>query len=138
MNKTNNVYETLIQEMNDIPYDFEEEVYYTKENGLSFSSPMTSNTWTREEDCIGRISSLPWYDLECFNKLDEEYVEIDDQCYERPRGFKRGSKLAEYNLRWEDSSVVKMSEAIERVASVYADNNAFEDITSEIDRIDNA
>jgi hypothetical protein len=127
------IYDTLISEMNDIPYGFEEEVYYSKEKGLSFSSPMTSNTWTREDDCIGRIVSLPWHDLECFNKLDDEYVEIDDQCFERPRGFKRGS---EYTFRWDDSSVVKMSEALERIACVYEDSNSFEEITDEIDRID--
>lgn len=126
------IYELLIQEMAYLPYGFEKEVYYTKERGLTFSECMTPNAWTMEKNCVGRISSLPWGDLECFNNLDDEYVEIDDQCNERPRGVKR----SQYELEWARSSIVKMDEALERIACVYEDTEAFKDITDEIDRID--
>ncbi len=85
------LYTKLLKEMFSIPEGWEEEVYCSSQGEISFSSPMTINSYTKSEDLIGRIQSFTISDLEEFSEysifeVDESHYayENDDDYYSSP------------------------------------------------------
>jgi uncharacterized protein YdaT len=101
-----------LKESIQIPSGFMEEVYFNKETKeISFSSPMSKNSWTRSEDKVGEIESFNFSDLEGWKTIDEEFVEVDDQLNETDPNF----KYTECPRYYEFSSIITTEDAIYRM-----------------------
>jgi hypothetical protein len=101
-----------LKESIQIPSGFMEEVYFNKETKeISFSSPMSTNSWTRSDDKVGIIEHFNFSDMEGWKKIDDEFVEVDDQLNETDETFKD----IEYERYYEDSSIITTEDAIYRM-----------------------
>jgi len=106
---------TLIKESLEIPNGFHEEVYYNKEtNELTFSSPLTNNNWTNDPDKIGTIESLDINDLEGFYQINDEFVEIDDNCNETDINF----SIEDYERFYSNSSIESYNDVMDRIIEI--------------------
>jgi hypothetical protein len=117
--------EILVRESLDIPQGFHEEIYFNmKTNELSFSSPMTSNSWTDSTDIVGIIEHFSYSDLEGWKTIDNDFVEVDDRLEETDDDFKD----KDYERKYEDSSIISRYEALDRISLVAEEEGWFEDI----------
>jgi hypothetical protein len=95
-----------------IPSGFEEEIYYNKERKeISFSSPKTHSTLTRSNDILGRLKSMSFDDVEGFKNIDDDFIEVDDECNKIDQDFKD----KDYERYYKDSSIITRDEAIDRI-----------------------
>jgi hypothetical protein len=92
-----------------IPEGCIEEVYFNKETKeISFSSPMSSNSWTRSDDKVGIIEHFNFSDIKGWKKIDDEFVERNDEYNETDETFKD----TEYERYYEYSSIITTEDAI--------------------------
>ena len=110
------------------------EVWYNKKTGeISFSGWMTSNSWNESESKndvkLGIIESSSISDLEGFYQIDDDFVEIDDECNEIDEEF----KIENYDRYYgEESSIVTIDEALDRIEQVAYDGDWYEDIFNKL------
>lgn len=125
----------LLKEQLQIPQGWREEVYFDKDtNEISFSSPLTGNTWTDSDDIVGSIDSLNLSDLEGWKRIDDEFVEVDDNQNETDPDFKD----EEYERYYEDSSIITVDEAIDdRLSNIADEESWFPGIKEAIEDIKN-
>ena len=131
-NNLYNLSEILLKEQLNIPSGWIEEVYYDKETQeLSFSSPMTKNSWTDSDEKVGTIEGVDINDFEGFKEIDDEFVEVDDDYNEIDSSFKD----KEYERYYTDSSIITRDDAVDRILDIDYDGVWFSDIEEEITNI---
>ena len=104
----------FVQKAITLPQGFKSEVYKNRRGKISFSSPLTSSTWTNDPDKIGEIQSLSIGDVEGF--------------YERSDG-----KVEEYNPYsntkgefYDHCDIISRREAINRITQVAEDDDWYD------------
>src|SRR4030042_2817726 len=111
--------ERIVKKCLALPNGFEAEVCW-KDGKLSFSEPLTGNTWTEDPTKIGRIESMSIDDFEGFHVREDGQVEIEDE----------DSKVkGEY---YDNIEIISREEAIERIVQICEDDNVFDEIMDEI------
>jgi hypothetical protein len=114
--------EDLIREALTIPNGWKKEVHVEADGTVTFTSPMTPNTWTGKENCpsehldsyIGDLHSLRWGEIEGFYERQDGKIEVDNP-YD-------GDAEGEY---YEKVTVYTQEEAIE-ILCEYLDNDISE------------
>lgn len=91
--------EILFREQLDIPAGWKEEIYYN-DGEISFSSPMTSNSWSDDKHKIGVIESITINEFEGFYQDSEQDTTVQVNGDEN----------------------IDIDEAIDRIVSNYADD----------------
>ena len=104
--------ERIVKKCLALPNGFEAEVCW-KDGKLSFSEPLTGNTWTEDPTKIGRIESMSIDDFEGFHVREDGQVEIEDEYYD-------------------NIEIISREEAIERIVQICEDDNVFDEIMDEI------
>ena len=123
------IYRPILEQVTNLPYGFESEVYFNpKTNEMSFSEPMTHNTWTRSNDCIGRIKYFSISDLEGWQEIDDDFVEVDDGVNQTDPGYENEECPRYYT----NSSIITLDDAMDRLASLADDEDWYSDIVSKI------
>ena len=122
----NSLVEILLREAVQIPFGWKKEVYYNnKTDEISFSSLMTSNSWTDSDDKVGEIDN---YDgNEGAKIINENWVEVDDMENETDPDFKE-----DYKRYYNESSIISMDDAIDRWASWGEDDGWYSEIRENI------
>jgi len=131
---TYKIREQIIKESFLIPYGWEEEIYYNKRSKkISFSEPMTHNTWTRSDDIVGRVEGTSISDIEGFKLTDQdEYIEVEDEEGKIAKGF----NTEEWYQYYQNSSVITYDEAMDRIIEIAENNDIepwYQDIIDEIE-----
>lgn len=109
----------LVKEALSIPDGFHVEVYV--ENGkVSFSEPLTTNSWTDSKYNVGTIHSMSIGDVDGFYERESGKVEIEDES---------GKSKGEH---YDNVIIVSRKEAIERIA----ENNEYGDMVNLLERIE--
>jgi len=106
--------ERFVKEALRLPAGWTAEVYRSKRGKLSFSSPMTHNTFTKDPAVIGRIEALSIGDVDGFFLRSDGKVEIAG-----------GDKKGEF---YEECEIVSRREAIQRITQIADDNDWFAEI----------
>jgi hypothetical protein len=114
--------EDLIREALTIPNGWKKEVHVEADGTVTFTSPMTPNTWTGKTDnprepldsYVGDLHSISWGDIEGFYERKDGKIERDNP-YD-------GEAEGEY---YEKANILTVDEAIEELAT-YLDNDASE------------
>lgn len=114
--------EDLIRESISIPNGWKKEVHVEADGTVTFTSPMTPNTWTGKTDnprepldsYVGDLHSLSWGDIEGFYERKDGKIELDNP-YD-------GEAEGEYYTK---VTIYSPEEAV-RVLAEYMDNDASE------------
>jgi hypothetical protein len=127
----NDLRKLLVHEALSIPTGSFKQVFFDSETKeLSFSSPMTGNSWvgtaqTTSSDTIGFLDALD-FDIEGFKRIDDNFVEIDDDAGETEEDFKN----TEYERYYKNSSIVNIYEAENRMVDYAIQDEWFQEIVN--------
>ena len=100
---------TLLKQGLAIPEGCHVEVYMDKGN-VTFSAPLTQNTWTKDPEKIGEIEAFTFGDIRGFFKRSDGKVEIEAA----------GKKKGEF---YSQCAIVSVTEAINRLVEIAYDED---------------